>query len=111
MSAKHEIEVSDNNFDKKVVEASKKIPIVVDFWAAWCGPCRYLGPSLEKLSEEYKGKFILAKLNVDENPKKSEEYSVMSIPSVKMFKNGKIVAEFVGAQPESQIKIWLDRNI
>ena len=66
---------------------------------------------MEKLSEEYKGKFILAKLNVDENPKKSEEYSVMSIPSVKMFKNGKIVAEFVGAQPESQIKIWLDRNI
>lgn len=110
MSGKHEIEVSDGNFHEKVIEASKKTPIVVDFWAAWCGPCRFLGPVLEKLSEESNGKFILAKLNVDENPKMSEEYEISSIPSVKMFKNGKVAAEFLGAQPESQVRNWLESN-
>ncbi len=111
MAGKHEIIVSDDNFKKEVIEHSKKVPVVVDFWAVWCGPCRFLGPVLEKLAEEYNGKFILAKLNVDENPESSQKYEVMSIPSVKMFKNGKVIVEFVGAIPESQVRKWLDGNL
>ena len=110
MVGKYKIEISDKDFDKQVIQASKKVPVVVDFWASWCGPCRMLGPSMEKLAEEYKGKFILAKLNVEENQEKLQEYRVMSIPSVKMFKNGKVIAEFVGAIPESQVRKWLDSN-
>ena len=110
MVGKYKIEISDKDFDKQVIQASKKVPVVVDFWASWCGPCRMLGPSMEKLAEEYKGKFILAKLNVEENQEKPQEYRVMSIPSVKMFKNGKVIAEFVGAIPESQVRKWLDSN-
>ncbi|MBS3072766.1 thioredoxin [Candidatus Pacearchaeota archaeon] len=111
MAGKYEIEVSDDDFDKNVIERSKKVPVVVDFWAAWCGPCRYLGPILEKLADEYKGKFILAKLNVEENGEKSNEYEIMSIPAVKMFKNGKVADEFIGAIPEERIKAWLDKNL
>lgn len=111
MTSKFEIEVNDSNFEKEVIEKSKKIPIVVDFWASWCGPCRFLGPTLEKVAGEYKGKFILAKLNVEENNDKSREYGISSIPAVKMFKGGKVVDEFVGAIPESRVKEWLDRNL
>ncbi|HLD98011.1 MAG TPA: thioredoxin [Candidatus Nanoarchaeia archaeon] len=111
MTGKHEIDVNDSDFHKQVIEASKKTPVVVDFWAVWCGPCRLLGPILENLSEEYNGKFILAKLNVDENPKNSQKYEISSIPSVKMFKDGEVVAEFLGAQPESQVRKWIGSNL
>ena len=111
MTSKYIVEISDSNFEKEVIEKSKKFPVVVDFWASWCGPCRFLGPTLEKVAEEYKGKFILAKLNVDENPKLSEKYEIYSIPAVKLFKKGKVVDEFVGAIPESKVKEWLDKNI
>jgi len=106
----NKIDVSDSDFDKQIIEKSKKIPVVVDFWASWCGPCRTLGPVLEDLSKEYKGKFLLAKVNVEENQSKPQEYQVMSIPAVKLFKDGKVVDEFVGSIPESQIKAWLDKN-
>ena len=106
-----EIEVNDNNFEKEVIEKSKNIPVVVDFWAQWCAPCNILGPTLEKLAKEYNGKFILAKANVEEARKKSQEYKVMSIPSVKMFKDGKIIDEFTGVLSEEQVKEWLDKNI
>ena len=111
MTGKYLIETSDNSFDKDVIQASKKTPIVVDFWASWCGPCRMLGPILEKLAREYNGKIIVVKLSVEENEGKPQEYGVMSIPSVKMFKNGKVVDEFVGAIPESRVREWLDKNI
>jgi len=105
------IEVSDEDFQEKVIEKSKKIPIVVDFWAVWCMPCLILGPILEKLVNEYNGKFILAKMNVDKGRATSQRYGIMSIPSVKIFKNGKVVDEFIGAIPESMVRKWLDKNI
>ncbi|OYT55732.1 MAG: thioredoxin [Candidatus Aenigmarchaeota archaeon ex4484_14] len=107
---KTEIEVDDNNFNELVVEQSKKIPVVVDFWATWCMPCLMLSPALEKAAKEYKGKFILAKLNVDEARITSQKYGIMSIPSVKMFKGGKVADEFIGAVPESVVRNWLDKN-
>ena len=105
-----EIEVNDKNFEERVIEGSKKIPIVVDFWAELCGPCNMLGPILEKFAEEMDGKFILAKLDTDESPKTSQDYKISGIPAVKMFKDGKVVDEFVGAIPEGEVKLWLDKN-
>ena len=90
------INVNDSNFETDVIEKSKKVPVVVDFWATWCMPCLMLGPVIEKLAEEYNGKFILAKLNVDEARAISQRYSVMSIPTVKIFKDGEIADEFIG---------------
>jgi putative thioredoxin len=107
----NKIDVIDKDFQKQVIEQSKKLPILVDFYGTWCGPCRILGPILEKLAEKYNGKFILAKINVDESPKISQEYEIRSIPAVKLFKNGKIVSEFIGAMPEAEIKKFLDRNL
>lgn len=107
----NKIEISDATFQKQVIEQSKTVPVVVDFWASWCGPCRVLGPVIESLAEEYKGKFILAKMSVEENQEKPQEYSVMSIPAVKLFKDGEVVDEFVGAIPEDQIRDWLDKNL
>ena len=108
---KMEIEVNDSNFQNEVIEKSKEVPVVVDFWATWCMPCLLLGPALEKLAEEYKGKFILAKLNVDESRITAATYGIMSIPSVKMFKNGEVVDEFIGALPEPRVRAWLDKNL
>ena len=108
---KTKIDVTDNDFEKEVIEKSKDTPVVVDFWAVWCMPCRLIGPVLEKLADDYKGKFILAKLNVDENPVTSNKFGIMSIPSVKMFKDGKVVDAFVGALPENAIRQWLDKNL
>ena len=105
------IDVIESNFEKEVLEKSKKSPVVVDFWAAWCGPCRTLGPTLEKLSKEYKDKFILAKAETENNEKWATKFSVMSIPSVKLFKNGKVVDEFVGALPEDSVRSFLDKNL
>jgi len=106
-----EIEAKDEDFEEKVIKTSEKIPVVVDFWASWCGPCRMLSPILSKLAKEYQGKFLLVKVNVDESPKLAEEYQIMSIPNVKMFKNGRIVDEFVGAMPEVLVKKWIDKNL
>ena len=109
--AKVEIEVNDENFEEMVIEQSKRIPVVVDFWAEWCKPCLMLKPVLEKLVRENKGRFILAKVNVDEAPRVSQRYMIMSIPNVKLFKQGKVVDEFIGAYPESFVREWLERNL
>lgn len=106
-----EITVNDNNFEKEVIEKSKEIAVVVDYWAPWCAPCLTLGPIIERLIKEHQGKFILAKINVDENPIISQKYEIRSIPNVKMFKNGKLVDGFIGAIPESQIRNWIEKNI
>ena len=106
-----EIKANDKDFREKVIEQSKKIPVIVDFWASWCMPCLVLGPTLEKLAKEYNGKFILAKTDVDETRLFAQKYMVMSIPNVKLFKNGRVVDEFVGALPEPVIKQWLNKNL
>ncbi len=102
-------DVTDTTFEQDVIEASKDVPVLVDFWAPWCGPCRSLKPVLEKLAEQYEGKFRLAKVNSDENPGVSGQYGVRSIPNVKAFVDGKLVDEFMGALPESQVRTFIER--
>jgi putative thioredoxin len=104
-------EVTLADFDEQVVAASHRQPVVIDFWAPWCGPCKALGPILEKLAAEYGGKFLLAKVNSDENQELAVRYGVRGIPSVKAMVKGKIVNEFTGAQPESVVRAWLDKII
>lgn len=99
------------DFQQEVIEASFKQPVIVDFWAPWCGPCKSLKPILEKLAEEYGGKFVLAKVNADENQELSAQFGVRGIPAVKAVANGKIVDEFSGALPESAVREWLDRIV
>ncbi len=105
------INITDQDFEEKIIEKSKEIPVVADFWATWCSPCLMLSPILEKFAQEYEGKFILAKINVDKAKIASQKYGIMSIPSVKMFKDGKIVDEFIGAIPENSIKEWINKNL
>ena len=106
-----EIKVTDENFNEEVLEKSKKIPVLVDFWASWCGPCMMLGPILEKIAYDYDGKVIVAKAATDDNMDAARKYGVMSIPSVKLFKDGEVLDEFVGAQPEAIIREWLDQKL
>ncbi len=105
------IEVNDLNFEGEVIKRSMKTPVVVDFYALWCMPCQLIGPVLEKFSKEFNQKFVLAKLNVDENPRTSMVFGISSIPAVKMFKNGRVADEFIGALPEPVIKQWLEKNL
>ncbi|MCH2220036.1 MAG: tetratricopeptide repeat protein [Dechloromonas sp.] len=102
-------DVSIQEFEAKVLIPAETVPVVVDFWAPWCEPCKVLKPMLEKLAEEYKGRFILAKVNSDENPELAQHFGVRSIPSVKVLFQGQLVDEFNGAIPESQIRAFLDR--
>jgi putative thioredoxin len=99
------------DFRVDVLEASNSVPVVIDFWAEWCGPCRVLGPVLEKLASQAQGKWKLVKINTEQFPQIAAQFQIRSIPAVKMVYKGAITAEFVGALPEAQIKSWLDQHI
>ncbi|WP_439891805.1 thioredoxin [Ralstonia sp. 25C] len=104
-------DVTSQDFAQEVIETSRQLPVLVDFWAPWCGPCRTLGPMLEKLEAEYAGKWKLAKVNSDDNPELSAQFHVRSIPYVVAFVDGKPVDQFVGVLPEGQLRAFLDRVI
>lgn len=100
------IEITDDSFEQEVIQSTE--PVVVDFWAAWCGPCKMIAPILEELAEEYAGKVKITKLDIDSNNKTAGKYNIMSIPSLLFFKNGEVVDRVTGALPKAQLAAKLD---
>jgi len=103
------IDIDDKAFDDKVLKAS--VPVLVDFWAPWCGPCRAVAPILDELAKEYKGKVAFARLNVDESPQNASKYGISAIPTLLVFKEGKPVSQIVGFRPKAELKKVLDEAI
>src|SRR4051794_4129443 len=105
----HVIDVTEATFQTEVVERSRTVPVVLDFWASWCGPCKQLSPILERLAAADGGAWVLAKVDCDTNPRLAQAAGVQGIPAVKAVVDGALVSEFTGAQPEQQVRGWLDQ--
>ena len=105
----HTKEFSEENFNEEVIASAQ--PVLVDFWAEWCGPCHVIAPAIEDLAAEYKDKLTIGKLNVDNHPNIAAQYGIRSIPSILLFKNGQVDNQLVGAVPKAQIKAMLDQAI
>ena len=103
------LNVEDKDFKEKVLESDK--PVLCDFWAEWCGPCKQIAPILHELAEDYKEKILVAKVNIDENPEVPSNYGIMSIPTLILFKNGKSVSSQIGLVEKDSLTKWLDENI
>lgn len=101
-------QITDSNFEKLVLESS--IPVIIDFWAPWCGPCRAMGPVIDELAEEYKGKALIAKMNVDENQATPGKYGIRAIPTIILFKNGEVVEQITGAVSKASLKDLLTQK-
>ena len=101
--------ITDSNFDEEI--KNSKVPILVDFWAEWCGPCKQIGPILEDIGEVKKDKLKILKLNIDENPQTPQKFGVRGIPTLMLFKDGKLVDTKVGSLPKSMLESWLDSNL
>jgi thioredoxin 1 len=102
------VKVTDASFSQDVLQSSE--PVVVDFWAEWCGPCRMIGPALEEISNEMAGKVKVAKVNVDENPQIASQFGIRSIPALMMFKDGKVVSQKIGAAPKGDLAKWIQAS-
>lgn len=107
--AENTVAITDNSFEKEVLKSG--VPVLVDFWAEWCGPCKMISPILEEVAQERKGKLIVAKINIDENSEAPVKYGVLGIPTLILFKNGKVEATKVGALTKSQLNAFLEENL
>ena len=103
------LEITEANFEEVVMKSDK--PVLVDFWAEWCGPCKAIGPALEEIAGEKLDSLSIVKLNIDENPLTPQKYNVRGIPTLLIFKNGEVVAEKMGALPKSQLESWIDQSV
>ena len=103
------IKISDETFEENVIKNSK--PIIIDFWAEWCGPCKQIGPILEEISDEYNDKIIIGKMDVDENPETPGKYQIRGIPTMLLFNKGELIDTKVGMSSKDDLKEWIDKNI